>query len=233
MNIFVIDINPIEAAVYLPDALVIKMPVETAQLVATSLIYWQQGSIPKSKVEPYFPPTPVYTRLKKQAKAIVEAPSLLNIRVEYLKAHKNHPCAVWGRECIGNLAWLIEHGLALCREYTERYGKIHGSEWPLIIARYKLLDFKQVSTLKELYTPISSRCTYPSASVDDDLVLKLNNRLIDQGLESNIDYLDSTNYWIPLTYIYREYIARKWYVQNGQGYKNMKSLSRKRFLEAA
>jgi hypothetical protein len=39
--------------------------------------------------------------------------------------HKNHPCAIWARESQDNFVWLANHGIALCKEYTFRYGKQH------------------------------------------------------------------------------------------------------------
>jgi hypothetical protein len=46
----------------------------------------------------------------------------------YKLSHKNHPCAIWTRECIENYIWLCDLGLELCAEYTYRYGKRHKSE---------------------------------------------------------------------------------------------------------
>ena len=46
----------------------------------------------------------------------------------YKLCHKNHPCTVWARESIDNYNWLCELGVELCKEYTNRYGKIHGCE---------------------------------------------------------------------------------------------------------
>ena len=43
----------------------------------------------------------------------------------YKKTHYNHPCTVWARTCIENFNWLVEHGIALCQEYTHRYGRRH------------------------------------------------------------------------------------------------------------
>ena len=43
----------------------------------------------------------------------------------YKAAHINHPCTIWARESIYNYRWLYNHFMALCREYTHRYGKIH------------------------------------------------------------------------------------------------------------
>tara|TARA_Y100000817_G_scaffold92040_1_gene71704 strand:- start:586 stop:1374 length:789 start_codon:yes stop_codon:yes gene_type:complete len=43
-------------------------------------------------------------------------------------AFRNHPCTQWAAANQYNLAWLIVHGLALCDEYTNRYGKVHTCE---------------------------------------------------------------------------------------------------------
>ena len=40
-------------------------------------------------------------------------------------AFRNHPCTTWANETVANARWLIRHGLALCEEYSNRYGKIH------------------------------------------------------------------------------------------------------------
>jgi len=89
MNIFVLSEDPAEAARFQLDKHVVKMPLETAQLLC-------------SVFEPGVAP--------------------------YKRTHYNHPCAIWTREAEGNFRWLIQHGLALCAEYTCRYGKTHASE---------------------------------------------------------------------------------------------------------
>lgn len=88
MNIFATDMLPWRAA-NLCDRHVVKMVLESAQLVCTSF---------PAEVAPYRP------------------------------THRNHPCAVWARASLGNLRWLLAHGLALARQYTRRYGKRHASE---------------------------------------------------------------------------------------------------------
>lgn len=88
MNIFYVDKDPVTAAQQLVDKHVVKMPLETAQLLCTA---FPQGSAP------------------------------------YKRTHFNHPSAVWTRKSKANYLWLIQHGLALCEEYTKRYGKIHKS----------------------------------------------------------------------------------------------------------
>jgi hypothetical protein len=91
MNIFALDNNPRKCAEYHVDKHVVKMILETAQLLCGS--HWVTGT---------------------------EAP--------YKLSHKNHPSAIWTRECIENYDWLCELGLELCAEYTHRYDKTHKSE---------------------------------------------------------------------------------------------------------
>jgi hypothetical protein len=99
MNIFVLDKDPKTCAVYHNDKHVVKMILETAQLLCG--VHWVEGG---------------------------EAP--------YKLSHKNHPSAIWARECVENYIWLCDLGLELCNEYTYRYGKRHKSqdiiEWCLL-----------------------------------------------------------------------------------------------------
>lgn len=93
MNIFYVDENPVIAAQMLCDKHVVKMILESAQLLC-SVHYFYTSSY-----------QPVYKL-----------------------THKNHPCSIWARTSVANYVWLCQHGLALCEEYTNRYGKIHKSE---------------------------------------------------------------------------------------------------------
>lgn len=56
----------------------------------------------------------------------------------YKSTHLNHPCSIWARATRNNYRWLVEHGLALCAEYTNRYNKVHKSQ--AIIERLAMLD---------------------------------------------------------------------------------------------
>ena len=49
----------------------------------------------------------------------------LDTDVLYKLTHKNHPSTVWCRESTENYMWLYDHFVALCDEYTHRYGKTH------------------------------------------------------------------------------------------------------------
>ena len=43
-------------------------------------------------------------------------------------AFVHHPCCRWAAESLQNYLWLGELGMHLCREYTERYGRIHAKQ---------------------------------------------------------------------------------------------------------
>ena len=92
MNIFVVHEDPNIAATMLCDKHVVKMIVETAQMLCTTAAELGKDDVP------------------------------------YRPAHKKHPCTLWTGESRENWNWLITHGLAMCKEYTKRYGRIHKSQ---------------------------------------------------------------------------------------------------------
>ena len=94
MNIFFLSLDPDEAARFHCDKHVVKMILESAQLLYTA--HWVYGS-----------PLP---------------------EGAYRKTHPNHPLSRWIRESLANYAWLCRLGLALCSEYTYRYGKVHKTQ---------------------------------------------------------------------------------------------------------
>lgn len=103
MNIFITDTDPCKAAQSLPDKHVVKMPLETCQMLSLVLSewYWGWGALHKQDGTPY-----------STSKG----------------AFRNHPCTRWAAQDTVNTAWLLAHGLALCFEYTERYGKRHSCQ---------------------------------------------------------------------------------------------------------
>lgn len=108
MNLFVVDRNPARAAESLPSKLVVKMPLETCQMLAVNMgpLYLDWGTIRKKDGTPYGH-----------------------------RGFRNHPCTVWARDSYENMAWMITHGLALCGEYMRRYGKVHASMIGLLDAK--------------------------------------------------------------------------------------------------
>lgn len=55
-------------------------------------------------------------------------PEVVSDRGIYKATHKNHPCAVWVRESWENYHLLAQLLMALCAEYTRRYGKVHATQ---------------------------------------------------------------------------------------------------------
>ncbi len=111
MNIFYIDSCPIKSAEWMVDRHVVKMILESAQLLSTAhRVLDGVECVSKSK-----------TGRKKKSWVLNDGREL----VLYQATHINHPSAVWARESVENYNWLVEHFFALGKEYTHRYGKIH------------------------------------------------------------------------------------------------------------
>lgn len=108
MNIFVLDLDPVVAARSQCDRHVVKMPLESAQMLST--VARQVG-----------------------------------LDVGYRSTHARHPCTLWAGDSRQSFDWLVEHGRALCIEYTHRYGHQHACEavingLPLGDIRHRLAD---------------------------------------------------------------------------------------------
>ena len=95
MNIFYLDKDPIKAAQVQYNKHVVKMILESAQMLCTAHHH--------------------YTELLSQDDSYIP----------YKKAHYNHPSTIWCRENSEQYLWLYNHMIALGNEYTKRYNKIH------------------------------------------------------------------------------------------------------------
>lgn len=51
----------------------------------------------------------------------------VGLEAPYKETHKNHPCAIWARQLSGNYTFLYDLAIAVGKEYTARYGKVHKS----------------------------------------------------------------------------------------------------------
>ena len=114
MNIFILDENPIRAAQLQCDKHIVKMVLESAQMLSTAHRVLD-GTL---------------TRIpSKSGKTMVKAWILPDSRedVLYKAVHVGHPCTVWSMESLANYAWHYEHFQALAIEYEYRYGKQHKS----------------------------------------------------------------------------------------------------------
>lgn len=119
MNIFYVDTDPVVAAQSLVDKHVVKMILETAQLLSTAHRVLDGNEI---IVEGWVDEFGIKHRKKKLWKLDDDRDSIL-----YLATHINHPSAVWCRQSISNYAWLVDHMFALGAEYTHRYNKRHAT----------------------------------------------------------------------------------------------------------
>jgi hypothetical protein len=111
MNIFYIDRDPFKAAEQMVDKHVVKMILETAQLLSTAHrlldgeeYVGQSASGRKAR----------RWRLPDDRETIL-----------YSATHISHPSAVWCRQSNNNYTWLYCHFVGLLNEYTYRYGKTH------------------------------------------------------------------------------------------------------------
>lgn len=116
MNIFILDKDPTIAAQLQCDKHVVKMIVESAQMLSTA------HRILDGHVE---------KRPSKSGKRMVNYWVHPDKEMEnklYKAVHHHHPCTVWTMESSTNYHWHLSHFIALLKEYEHRYSKVHGSK---------------------------------------------------------------------------------------------------------
>ena len=101
MNIFVLDENPTKAAEMHCDKHCVKMVLELFQQLGSAMR--RHGAEDK-----HMPLTQSGKPLK--------------------GGYHNHPCTRWCGDSRSNFNWAASHAIALCQEYTYRYGKKHSCE---------------------------------------------------------------------------------------------------------
>ena len=95
MNIFYLDKCPYKAAELQYNKHVVKMILESAQMLCTAHHHYAE----RHEINADYIP--------------------------YKKAHYNHPSTIWCRQNSRQYYWLFHHMLALGDEYTKRYNKVH------------------------------------------------------------------------------------------------------------
>ena len=95
MNIFYLDKDPVKAAQIQYNKHVVKMILESAQMLCTAHHHY------------------------------AEELGYDNSYIPYKKAHYNHPSTIWCRQNSRQYYWLFHHMVALGNEYTKRYNKTH------------------------------------------------------------------------------------------------------------
>jgi hypothetical protein len=114
LNIFYLHNDPVVCAEMHNDKHCIKMILESCQLLSTAhRILDGTETLSKSKTG---------RNVKRWTLNDWRETSL------YSATHIQHPSAVWCRKNNANYLWLADLTMALCKEYTYRYGKVHKCE---------------------------------------------------------------------------------------------------------
>jgi len=115
MNIFILDNDIDKCAEYHLDKHIVKMPLESAQMLCTThWIHKYVGYVPR--------------KINAEERAVVMEAKKTDPRpFPYLPTMENHPCTIWVRQSLDNYEWLYCLSLALNDEYGYRYGKSHKS----------------------------------------------------------------------------------------------------------
>ena len=120
MNIFILDECPIVSAQMQCDKHVVKMIVESAQMLSTAHRMLDGKLMLK--------PSKSGKRMVKYW-CLFEGADDLEAEILYYKAvHTGHPCTVCTTLSSANYRWHYKHFIALCDEYTYRYGKTHKTD---------------------------------------------------------------------------------------------------------
>ena len=146
MNIFYLHNDPQICAEYHCDKHVVKMILESAQMLSTA---WREYSTEYSDENEL-----------------------------YQAAYINHPCTIWTQSARENYRWLYKHFIALCEEYTHRYGKSHASarlKGPLMWA-----PFKPRSVVATIEQPYGFVLAMPDEYKSDDVFDSYRNYLINE-----------------------------------------------------
>ena len=150
MNIFYLHPDPTIAARAMTNKHVVKMILESAQLLSTAHhVLDEQNALPDL----------------------------------YKVTHKNHPSGIWVRESIENYNWLYQHFIALCQEYTNRYGKIHLTQTKL----QELLKNPPINIPRVPATPIKVAITNTIWHVPNNPVQSYRNYYIGEKLKLQND----------------------------------------------
>jgi hypothetical protein len=139
MNIFAISDCPVQSAKWMVDKHVVKMILETCQLLSTAHRLLDG--------EEYVGKTATGRNVKRW-RLPDDRESVL-----YSATHINHPSTVWCRASDGNYQWLYQHLVALCEEYTHRYGKVHKAQRDGLVAALAALPKQIPAGLLSPVTP--------------------------------------------------------------------------------
>ena len=113
MNLFVLDKDAIVSAQLQCDKHVVKMIVESGQMLSTAhrmldgKMFRAPSKSGKTTSKHWSHPDPILDQIL------------------YKAVHMNHPCTVWTMQTSENYMWHYTHFIGLCDEYSYRYDKQH------------------------------------------------------------------------------------------------------------
>lgn len=109
MNVFYLDNDTQVSARNLVDKHIVKMPLETIQLLSTAHRLLD-GEL-------------VHVEHKGKLKKHWRLPDDKRENLLYRATHINHPSAIWCRMNRANYRWLVSYLSEMCHEYHARYGR--------------------------------------------------------------------------------------------------------------
>jgi hypothetical protein len=118
MNIFYLHSDPITAGQMQADKHVVKMILESAQMLSTAHRVLDGTLLRKDFA---------YVDGTLRKKNWYDLPDSRN-HILYSATHINHPSSKWVRESDKHYDWLLLHWMSLLQEYTYRYEKTHKTQ---------------------------------------------------------------------------------------------------------
>ena len=160
MNIFYLDSDPIQAAKWQCDKHIIKMPLETAQMLCTAHRcldgFRRLKFTPKGRKVTHF-----------------EMFNKFHDALFYKATHWNHPSTQWIMESDEHYRWAYEHWIALSQEFAQRQGKAHKS-WE-VLADYLLAPPSNIASAGFSEPPTAINEEWQHLIVPDDTVQSYRN----------------------------------------------------------
>ena len=115
MNLFVLDSDPVVAAQLQCDKHIVKMIVESAQMLSTA--HRMLDGVETKRLSKSGKTMSKYWELNDDREAVL-----------YKAVHMHHPCTIWTMDTLANYKWHYDHFIALCDEYKHRYNKVHATD---------------------------------------------------------------------------------------------------------
>ncbi len=109
MNLFILDEDPVLAAIQNCDKHVCKIILEAADMLC--LAHWETSGLSPSAPRELLTPRVITDKLNR----------VREIYKYRAQSQVNNHVSIWVRTSAQNYRWTVKHGLALCEEYERRY----------------------------------------------------------------------------------------------------------------